>query len=85
MYEEMAEIEHEEIRLKVLLACGKDIGSSEKDRKNQSPSSSELLFKDPSEWEHLSEEEKKDLTERMKKKFSNLPTLAGSLGNIKNG
>jgi len=68
----MEEQRYEDLRLQALLTQGIDIDREKK--KNQ------VLFDDPAKYAKMSDEQKKQKTEEMKKNLNNLFTEAG-LGN----
>jgi hypothetical protein len=74
----MEKQKREEVRFQILLHGGKDIEENTGKGKTES-----LVFPDPSTYENLSEEEKKQKTEEMKKKLSVLKDIK-TLGTIEN-
>lgn len=80
LLEEMGKIEGEKFRVDALLFRGIDINDPNKSTK--SGGTKDYIFKEPSEYENLSEEEKKKATQEIKEKLQGLSSFSKSMGVI---
>lgn len=74
LFEELQKIKQEEFRIQAALQ-GVDLSKD-----TQSPSSDNMMFKDPSEYDDLSEEERENLTQEMMSKHKGWVNKSGIKG-----
>lgn len=78
----MSRIEREKTKYDFLLHRGVDIDNMEKSEEGGSTEKEGPIFGDPKEYENMSDEEKTELTNKMKQKLSGLTGMLKSVGSV---